>query len=328
MTRPTSRDVARLAGVSQATVSYALTGSAKISAETRARVLDAAERLGYRPNLAARSMRTRRTGRLAILLPMPGAAPGGLLSAAGAVAVAEGYTLEVRTAPQEPVARAAAVDEVLRSGVFEGVLTFLPLPPDVVDQEDGPAVVSLSDAFDDRLRVTGDLLGADPVRRIVAALAEQGQRRFLHLAGDLDYRSARARRDAYVEAVDRPGLTDLGVHLCGWSGERAVAVVRDLPADLPPVAVVAANDVLATAAVRACLARGWRVPQDVAVTGWDDAPTVAFQSPSLTSVRVDFAALGDWAVRALVAGVRGEPAPAELTGVQQVVWRESTPPVA
>ncbi|HEY0187095.1 MAG TPA: LacI family DNA-binding transcriptional regulator [Cellulomonas sp.] len=319
--------MARHAGVSQATVSYALAGSAKISEVTRDRVLAAAEELGYRPNLAARSMRTRRTARLAILMPTLGDSRGELLAAAGSVAVAAGYTLEIRTVPLEPVARAAAVDEVLGSGVYEGVLTFVPLPPEVVHRDGAPAVVVLSDAFDDRLRVTGDLLGADPLRRIVTALAEQGQRRFVHLAGDPGYSSARGRRDAYLETVARLGLTDLGVYECGWSGDRALAAVRSLPDDLPPVAIIAGSDVLATAAVRECLARGWRVPQDAGVTGWDDLPTSAFQSPSLTTVRVDFGALGEWAMRSLVARVRGEAAPAELAGIQDIVWRESTPPL-
>jgi DNA-binding LacI/PurR family transcriptional regulator len=322
--RPTSRDVARTAGVSQATVSYALAGSPKIPAATRDRVLAAAAEIGYRPNLAARSMRTRRTGRLAILVPTHGDAPRGLLSAAGAVADAAGCTLEIRTVPSAAPARAAVLDEVLGSGIFEGVLTFLPLPAEATADADAPVVVTLSDAFDDHLRVMGDLLGADPVRQIVTTLAGRGHRRFLHLAGDLGFHSGRTRRDAYLAAVADLGLTDLGVHVCGWSGEHAVAAVHGLPEDTPPVAVVAANDLLATAAVRACLDRGWRVPQDVAVTGWDDAPTVAFQRPALTSVRVDFGALGDWAMRTLVARVRGEAEPPALDGVQQVVWREST----
>ncbi|RMI06987.1 LacI family DNA-binding transcriptional regulator [Cellulomonas triticagri] len=326
--RPTSRDVARRAGVSQATVSYALGGSAKISAGTRERVLAAAEELGYRPNLAARSMRTRRTGRLALLLPTPGDARGGLLSAAGAVAAEQGYTLEIRTVPLEAAARAATVAEVLDSGVFEGVLSFLALPDGAVGLPGGPVVVTLSEAFDDRLRVTGDLLGAEPLRRIMTALAARGHDRFLHLAGDLEYPSARDRRDVYRATVADLGVTDLGVRDCGWDGARAVAAVAALPDGLPPVTVVAANDVLATAAVRACLARGWRVPDDVGVTGWDDAVTSEFQTPSLTTVRVDFAALGDWAMRTLVAGVRGEEPPPELAGVQEVVWRESTPPVS
>jgi DNA-binding LacI/PurR family transcriptional regulator len=319
--------VARAAGVSQATVSYALSGSPKITDVTRARVLAAAAELGYRPNLAARSMRTGRTGRLAILVPTPGDAPGGLLAAAGAVADAAGRTLEIRTVPADPAARAAVLAEVLGAGAFEGVLTFLPLPAGAAEAPGAPVVVAVQDAFDERLRVTGDLLGADPVREIVTTLAERGHRRFLHLAGDLGFHSARTRRDAYLATVADLGVEDLGVHVCGWSGEHAVAAVRDLPADLPPVVVVAANDLLATAAVRACLDRGWRVPEDVAITGWDDAPTVAFQRPSLTTVRVDFAALGDWAMRTLVARVRGEADPEPLAGVQRVVWRESTGPV-
>lgn len=329
--RPTSRDVARLAGVGQSTVSYVLSGTGRISAETRRRVLDAAAALGYRPNLTARSMRTGRTGRLALLLATPGEARGGLLSAASRAATDAGYTLDMRTVPTDST-RAAVVREVLDSGLYEGVLSFVPLDdaegrpdaPDAPTATDGPAVVVLADTFDAQMRVTGPAIGPEPIRELVAGLAARGHRRFLHLAGGLDFRSAQARRDAYLASVTELGLTDLGVVECGWAGARALEVVRGLPDDLAPVAIVAANDILATAAVRGLTERGLRVPADAAVTGWDDQPTSEFQTPSLTSVRIDFAALGAWAVRTLVARVREEEPPAQPDGFQRVLWREST----
>lgn len=335
--RPTSRDVARLAGVGQSTVSYVLSGTGRISAETRRRVLDAAAALGYRPNLTARSMRTGRTGRLALLLATPGEARGGLLSAASRAATDAGYTLDMRTVPTDPT-RAAVVREVLDSGLYEGVLSFVPLDdtegypdgsgaavgPGTPTTTDGPAVVVLADTFDAQMRVTGPAIGPEPIRELVAGLAARGHRRFLHLAGGLDFRSAQARRDAYLASVTELGLTDLGVLECGWAGGRALEVVRGLPDDLAPVAIVAANDILATAAVRGLTERGLRVPGDAAVTGWDDQPTSEFQTPSLTSVRIDFAALGAWAVRTLVARVREEEPPAQPDGFQRVLWREST----
>ncbi|MBN8881544.1 MAG: LacI family DNA-binding transcriptional regulator, partial [Salana multivorans] len=262
--RPTSRDVARLAGVGQSTVSYVLSGTGRISAETRRRVLDAAATLGYRPNLTARSMRTGRTGRLALLLATPGEARGGLLSAASRAATDAGYTLDMRTVPTDST-RAAVVREVLDSGLYEGVLSFVPLDdaegrPDAPTATDGPAVVVLADTFDAQMRVTGPAIGPEPIRELVAGLAARGHRRFLHLAGGLDFRSAQARRDAYLASVTELGLTDLGVVECGWAGARALEVVRGLPEDLAPVAMGAANDILSTAAVRGLTARGMRVP--------------------------------------------------------------------
>ncbi|WP_123739110.1 LacI family DNA-binding transcriptional regulator [Salana multivorans] len=327
MPRPaTSKDVARLAGVSQTTVSYVLRGTGRISPQTRRRVEEACETLHYRPNLAAQSMRTGRTGRLAILTATPGISPGGLLSAAAAatVAVAERYAPEIRVVAVEPELRAESVHDVLGSGSFEGILSFIPL-----DLEHDPTrarVVVMSEAFDDQMRVTDERIGAQPVRRLMSGLAARGHRRFLHLAGDLEYLSARKRRDAYLAAVAELGLTDLGVHECGWSGERTLEVVRSIgpDLDLEGVAVVAANDILASAAIRGLLERGVRVPDHAVVTGWDDMPTSAFQVPALTTVGVDFAAFGAWAMRTLIARVRDEPEPADPGELQRIHWREST----
>lgn len=330
--RATSRDVARLAGVSQTTVSYVLAGKGRISPETRRRVLEATEELRYQPNLAARSMRTGRTGRLAILTGTPGISPGNLLSAAAAarIAAAEGYAPEIVTVAVEPELRAEAVRDALESGTFEGILSFIPLGvPGCEDPErPGPIVVELVGAFDAQMRVTDERIGgAAPLRRIITELWNRGHTRFLHLAGDLEYRSARARRETYLETVAHLGATDLGVHECGWSGERTLGVVRSLAGELAPSAIVAANDILASAAIRALTERGLRVPADVVVTGWDDMATSAFQMPSLTTVSVDFATFGEWAMRTVIARMHGDQPPAGPGDIQRIHWRESTGPV-
>ncbi|WP_454299277.1 LacI family DNA-binding transcriptional regulator [Salana multivorans] len=327
--RATSKDVARLAGVSQTTVSYVLAGKGRISPETRRRVVEASEELRYQPNLAARSMRTGRSGRLAILTSTPGISPGNLLSAAAAarIAATEGYAPEIVTVASYPDLRAEAVRDALESGVFEGILSFIPLevPSPDTDGPPGPTVVEMVGSFDEQMRVTDERIGgAAPLRHIMAELWRQGHRRFLHLAGDLEYHSARSRREVYLETVAELGATDLGVHECGWSGERTLTVARGLPEDLAPVAVIAANDILASAAIRVFAERGLRVPEDVVVTGWDDMPTSAFQIPSLTTVYVDFATFGEWAMRTVIARMHDEPAPPGPEDIQRIHWREST----
>lgn len=318
--RSTGHDVARLAGVSQSTVSLVFTGRSGISAATRERVLQAAAELGYRPNLAARSMRTHRTGRLAVVIPYAGLNLAPVLEGAVATAQEAGYAVEIVSLPDDGIAA------LLDSSEYEGVLSFSPVPAPREPAEASTTAFLVLSEFDEEMHATGAFSDAQPVVELMERLVELGHRRFLHLAGPASYPSAVARRDAYLATVDRLGLESVGVAATDWNGTAAKERILALPDDAPPLAVVAANDVLAAGAVRGSVERGWSVPGDVSVTGWDDAPLASLFLPSLTTVFQDRRRLGAYSMRRLVAAVRGEAAPARETGLQQVVWRESTAP--
>ncbi|MFE5309374.1 LacI family DNA-binding transcriptional regulator [Isoptericola sp. NPDC056573] len=336
---PTSRDVARLAGVSQATVSYALTGRGTISAATRERVLQVAESVGYRPNLAARSMRTRRSGRLAVVTGATLDHQLRVLTGAGEVAEAEGYVMETHTIDGTVEQRTTRVHELAASRQYEGVLALVPVLPEVLSDPSAPAddatPVVAEAAFDEQMRSLGELADAGTVEVFVAALVAAGFRRFVHVGGPDHYASARARRDVYLASVARaaadPATSDvvsLGVLGGSWSGDDARRAVAGLPADAPPLAVIAANDHLAAGVVRGAAERGWSVPGDLVVTGWDDVEMGSLMMPSLTTVAVDFPEAGRTAMRRLVATVRGEPRPGPGAPIHRIVWRESTGGVA
>ncbi|MBT2474166.1 LacI family DNA-binding transcriptional regulator [Microbacterium sp. ISL-103] len=320
--RPTSHDVAHLAGVSQSTVSFVFTGRPGISEATREKVLRAASELNYRPNLAARSMRTHRTGRLAVVVPIATINPLTLLSGAIAAARDEGYVVEVVSLPEEQTARDERLTEVVESGQYEGILAFTPLP--FTDTTGGGPIVLSVGEFDDAMHMTGEFTDSRPIAEMIERLAAQGHRRFIHVAGAEDFPSARARRDAYLSTIDRLGLESLGLTDGDWSGKAGEDAIDALPDDAPPLAVIAANDVLATGAIRAATRRGWKLPHDVAVTGWDDHPQSAFLVPSLTSVVQDRERLGAYSMHRLVAAVRGGEPPEKPDGLLTVVWREST----
>lgn len=320
--RPTSHDVAHLAGVSQSTVSFVFTGRAGISEATRERVLRAASELNYRPNLAARSMRTQRTGRLAVVVPITTMNPLTLLSGAIAAARDEGYVVEVVSLPDDAAERVERLGEVVDSGQYEGVLGFTPLP--FTDTTGGGPIVLSVGEFDDAMHMTGEFTDSRPIAEMIERLAAQGHRRFIHLAGAEDFPSARARRDAYLATIDRLGLESLGVIDGDWSGNAGEDAIDALPDDTPPLAVIAANDVIATGAIRAATRRGWRLPQEVAVTGWDDHHQSAFLVPSLTSVVQDRERLGAYSMQRLIAAVRGSQPPQKPDGLLTIVWREST----
>lgn len=317
--RPTSHDVAHRAGVSQSTVSFVFTGRPGISEATREKVLAAASALNYRPNLAARSMRTQRTGRLAVVVPMASMNPLVLLPGAVTAAHEAGYVVEVVSLPPDPTAR---LEEVIESGQYEGVLSFTPLP-EIAATASGPVVLSVGE-FDDEMHMAGVFTDARPIREMMTHLARQGHRRFLHVAGSQEYPSARARRSTYLEMIDELGVESLGVVDGDWSGKSAMDAVAALPDDAPPLAIIAANDVVATGAIRAAALRGWRAPEQIAVTGWDDHPQSSYLVPSLTSVRQDRERLGAHSMQRLIAAVRGEEAPPRPTDMLSIVWREST----
>ncbi len=324
--RPTSHDVARLAGVSQSTVSFVFTGREGISSATREKVMRAAAELSYRPNLAARTMRTQRTGRLAVVIPFPGLSLGSLLEGAVTTAREAGYTVEVVNLSDEAEEHAQEVDALLSSFEYEGVLSFSPLPaPRLTSAASAPAFLALTE-FDEEMHATGAFSDARPLIEMMEHLVELGHRRFLHIAGPADYPAAVARRDAYLATVERLGLESVGVVGGNWSGITARECVAALADDVPPLAIIAANDVLAAGAIRAAVQRGWSVPGDASVTGWDDVALSFHFLPSISTVSQDRRRLGAYSMRRLVAAIRGDEAPALEADLQQVIWRESVAP--
>lgn len=321
---PTSRDVARLAGVSQTTVSYVLTGKGAISPATREHVLKVAESIGYRPNLAARSMRTRRSGRLAVITGVGYGNQIRMLTGASRVAHDAGYVMETHSVDGTVEDWTERALELAADGQYEGVLTFVPVLPAALSDDEGVSPVVAATAFDEQMHSAGELADAALLDVLVSTLAAAGHRRFVHIAGSPEFASARARRDVYLASVERLGVESLGVLGGDWTAESGRRAVLALPDDALPLAVIAANDILAVGVLRAAAERGWTVPGDVVVTGWDNAQFGAYTMPSLTTVDLDFQEAGRHSMQLLVAALRGEEPPSRGSALQRIVWREST----
>lgn len=325
--RATIWDVAEHAGVSHQTVSRYLRHRGEgVRPGTALKVQAAIDALHYRPNRAARSMRTTAgTGRLAIVLPMTTTLhPARLLDGAARVAHAAGFTVDI-FGLEEP--RAVPIDRALDladTGGFDGILVMLALADEAIQASTTP-IVRLR-AYDDELRAVGPLADATTCAEVVRHLAAAGHRHFLHITGDRSFTSARNREAVFTATVDELGLHGTVVE-GDWHAPLARAAVAALPPDSPISAIVAANDTSAMGAIRGCLDRGWSVPGDVSVFGWDDNEHAAFASPSVSSVAMDAEGLGRDAMGELVALVRGEPAPAPtVRSLHRLVVRESTGP--
>ncbi|MBT0768166.1 LacI family DNA-binding transcriptional regulator [Kineosporia sp. J2-2] len=323
--RPTIREVARLAGVSHQTVSRHLRGDETVNAGAGRRIAEAIAQLDYRPSLAARAMRGRKTGRLALLLPS-GTAISSLEILAGATTAAAeaGYVVEVVTLGGVVERRAERVLELADSGLFEGVVSLTPLPGLTARAVRTPLAVVPT--YDEQMHSIGTLADASATVTLIETLAAQGHRDFLHLAGDYAHTSAVSRREVFGQTLERLGLNNHGVIECAWQGPPARRAVLDLPGSTPVTAVIAANDVMAASAVRGAVERGWRVPDDLSVTGWDDTPVGGAMLPSLTSVAVDHEYVGRRAVSHLLAVLTGTTAAEPDRPLTTVIWRESTGP--
>jgi DNA-binding LacI/PurR family transcriptional regulator len=324
--RATIWQVAALAGVSQQTVSrYLRSQGAGMKESTRERVSAAIAELNYRPNLIARAMRSRKTGRLALLLPN-GAAASSLEMLAGATEEARqaGYVVELVTLGGPAETRIDRALELADSGLFEGIASLTPLLLTDLPEGASTTPIVVSPEFDHEMRSIGELADAAPIAEIIDHLAQLGHRRFMHMAGDYAYTSARSRRQVYLDTLERLGLESYAVVDCDWSAARAREAVLQLPADCGVTAIIGANDTVAAGAMRGAWDRGWSVPGDLSVTGWDNNPVAAVLAPTLTSVAVDYVRLGRDAVTRLVSVLRGEPEPVADHPVVQVLWREST----
>ncbi|MFG3026855.1 LacI family DNA-binding transcriptional regulator [Streptomyces sp. NPDC048254] len=332
---PRSVDVARLAGVSQKTVSRVFNDEAYVSAEVRKRVLDAADELGYRLNHAARALasgRTRSIGVVTLGTALYG--PASLLIGIERAARDTGYALRVvNTLEGDPGGVRGAVDSLLDQGV-DGIVISEP-----IDEEgDGGAVPT-----DVRVPVlvlgapvatTGPGtvaagVGADLLARAATEhLLDLGHQTVHHLAGPQRWYAARDRLRGWREALEARGRDEPSVVEGDWSAASGYAAGRVLAADPGVTAVFAANDDMAIGLMRALTEAGRTVPEDVSVVGFDDIPVAAFVTPPLTTVRQPFDAVAQEGLRLLVHAIEkpGADLPPANDPPVELVLRASTAP--
>lgn len=318
---PRSVDVARLAGVSQKTVSRVLNNEPYVSEEARRRVLEAASALGYRLNNAARvlaSGRTRSIGVVSLGTALYG--PASLLMGIERAARDTGYAVRVVTTLEGDAAGVAgAVDSLLEQGV-DGIVISEPIDEGQFALEtDVPVLVIGAPAPFAAPRVVTAGVGADILARAATEhLLDLGHATVHHLAGPQRWYAARDRLDGWRTALGERGRVEPPVVMGDWSAASGYAVGRALAEDPSVTAVFAANDDMAIGLMRALAEAGRLVPRDVSVVGYDDIPVAAYVTPPLTTVRQPFDAVAGEGLRLLVHAIEHPDAEA---------IRASDPPV-
>ena len=309
----TIRDVARDSGVSIATVSRVFNHSPLVSGGTRERVLAAAERLGYWPNGIARSLITNRTHAVGVLLPeLHGEFFSELIHGIDVAARAQGLHLLVSRA----TSTAAELGAALRSmrGRVDALIVMAPDPDASVALRDcaGQVPAVLLNTADPQPECdTLSVANFDGAYGIVRHLIRLGHRDIATLTGPGHNIDARQRREGYRAALRDAGLSvDPLLEFAGDFTEPSgyAAAARVMARDPRPTALFVANDHMVIGVLGALGDAGMRVPDDLAIAGFDDIPMARYLTPPLTTVHVDLFRMGQRAMELLLETRRGGPA--------------------
>ncbi|WP_219469049.1 LacI family DNA-binding transcriptional regulator [Nonomuraea rhizosphaerae] len=302
-------DVAKEAGVSHQTVSRVLNEHPNVRSETRARVMEAIDKLGYRRNLVARALVTKHSRTLGVVsfdttLYGPASTVYGIEQAARAA----GYFVSIVSL--KSIDRAGvrdALDYLADQGV-DGIVVVAPqrsaaqaladLPFDkptvaVEGGEAGEVSVVCVDQYEGGRQATGHLL-------------DLGHETVWHIRGPSDWLEAEGRVAGWRSVLEQAGRPAPEPLAGDWSPRSGYEAGRSLASMKDVTAVFVANDQMALGVLRAFTERGVRVPEQVSVVGFDDIPESEFFSPPLTTIRQDFGAVGRHSIEVLLRQIEGQ----------------------
>lgn len=315
---PTLEQVAALAGVSRSTVSRVVNRSPRVSSATRAAVDEAIAQLGYVPNPAARTLVTRRTGSVALVVRETEDRVFGEPFFAGIVrgisAAIAATDLQLVLLMADPGGGHERLERFLFGGHADGVLLLSlhgvdPLPLRLVERGI-PTVLGGRPPEDHPQLPWVDADNVGGARLATEYLLRSGRRRIAAVTGPLDMVAGRDRLAGYRGARAEAGLpADPDLEEVGdFSREGGRDATRRLLARCPDVdAIVAASDLAAAGVLEVLYEIGRQVPDDVAVTGFDDSITATSVQPPLTTVRQDLGSMGTQMVNLLLDQLRGVP---------------------
>lgn len=338
MNQPTQTDVARRAGVSRATVSYVINGltdgKIPISDETRKRVLDAIEELGYEPDARAQALSSGKTNTIALIIPdlrNPHFSEFATGVEEAARAADYHFLLSSTTLISDDYAVDVFKDLVRRR--FDGLILASHF---ILKSKEAQAILA-------RIHNRGlpivefteinnvDTISADyseATKEVISYLVSLGHRRIGLVYGVGEYQLGLDRLEPYQESLKKAGIaTDSNLIIeCGPTIEEGYQGALELLKRTPrPTAVIAINDLLAIGAMRAAGDLGMRIPDDLSVIGYDDIPMANYLLPRLTTVTKDTFTAGKMAFKMLMARMQNPALPRQFTQLPaKLIIREST----
>lgn len=325
-------DVAKAAGVTKGTVSLVYSGKRKISEPTRARVLAAAEALDWTPSHTARTLSTKRTNTIGLVL----ARDPQILAAdaffpqflAGVEQTLSAHDMALTLQVVTSAAAERHAYKMLSRGRVDGVLLLDLLIDDprlaLMDELELPAVL-VGDHYleTDRIQVRTD--DREPLRALLDHLTGLGHTRIAHVSGPLRYVHSRIRRDTFTAYLDDAGLDSGHVVEADFTAESGRAATARL-AGTGVSAITYANDTMAVAGLSYLQGAGRSVPGDISITGFDDDELSAHLSPGLTTVRTGAFRRGEVAAASLIDVIGSGPSRTTTLDCNRLVIRDSTGP--
>ena len=319
--RVTSVDVARRAGVSQSTVSLVLSGKAsgRISQRTEAAVRAAADELGYRPNAAARALKTGAARTVALVVPdVTNPFFGGLLRGAQTAARAAGYAVALIDTDNDRDWGAASA-EALRAGPADGLLLFEVDPPRRSAGSEPIVVIESESRGHPSVRLDAERGAQAAVRHLL----ELGHRRIGHVASVHDRPTFRLRR----RAVDRLVEGEVARVRADFTLESACRASLELLTGRSELsALFCDDDIVAAGAYLAVRELGLRIPDDLSVVGFDGLDIGRVLDPPLTTVAADAGELGRVAFELLLAQLAGKRPRSRVLAVELDIRGSTAPP--
>lgn len=307
--RPTIRDVATAAGLALSTVSNALSNQRYVSEETRRKVLEAAEKVGYRVSYVARSLRTQRTFSLGILVgDIANPFFPELVRGAEDVASAEGYNLILCNTDYREEKQKAYI-QILRDQQVDGLIVASQIQQskEVVGLvEENVPLVMINQRYPD---IDVDYVGVDNIAGMGEAcryLWQLGHRKIGFIRGREGSTAAQDRFEGFMQAMNAlgGGYDERLVQPGDWSyASGATAARRMLAMVNRPTAIIGGNDLMALGAIEALQEFGLRVPQDISIVGIDDIFVSAMPWASLTTLRHPKWTVGATAARLLISRI-------------------------
>ncbi len=333
MKRPTQSDVARLAGVSRATVSYVVSGSSDvpISAETRERVLKAVSQLNYAPDARAQSLRSGDSNTVGLLIPdLHNPHYWSIVQGVEETVREQGYDLLLTSTSLDPEreAQTLAALSSRRMDALILTLSFLEKSKTALTRlaANGYPVVTLSNTSFNVDAVVATYRTA--TAQIMAHLLGLGHTRIGFIFGVGSKELATNRMAVYQESLTGAGLA-IDPDLIDYSGPRIEdgynAAQRLLARAPRPTALLVINDWLAIGALRAVGENGLRVPEDISIASFDDTEMAAYLNPPLTSVRSNGHELGRQAASLVLERIQKPGLPIRRVQIEaELVIRQST----
>jgi len=325
--RANIKDVASVAGVSTQTVSRVVNERPDVAPETRKRVKEVIEQVGYRPSELARSLISQRSYTLGVVIAgLKYIGPSAALSGIASAVEEAGYSLLLKEIPHFDTNSIEPIFQALRSRHVDGIIwavsevgenrswmkdsqidSEIPLVFLTMEPQKNVTVVSINNYLGGRLAVTH--------------LLEQGYRQIGHISGPLEWWEARQRMKGWKDVLTEAGILveDRQWAAGNWSSASGALAVEKLFDQYPEMdAIFVANDQMALSALQVINQKGLKIPEDIGVVGFDNIPESAFFWPSLTTVKQDQYHVAKVAVEEMIKIIessRGGLVPVQLKSI-------------